>query len=235
MAEPNCERSSTSAPPPGRETTGNHAEHVRAWNAWRTWQIKECNRERSDAIYVAASLQSPGMKVAKPAEYWEGPRPLNGLNNVHDLVEYLEGQRSALHMLDLADVGADAMKEHVRITRENTARLARKWGWPPPPEMPDESALEALDYRLQDLKSWCERQVAALVSEDHPEELTKAEIAMLIYLRDPSQTVPEVASKAGCDSSLLYRHPKFKRLYKTYQGTPKKGSKGKDGSMEAEN
>jgi hypothetical protein len=64
-------------------------------------------------------------------------------------------------------------------------------------------------------------------------ELTAAERAIAIYLRDPTLSVSKVAEQAGCDRSLLYRDERFKRLRAAHQGTLPKGSKSKEGDLEA--
>jgi hypothetical protein len=74
--------------------------------------------------------------------------------------------------------------------------------------------------------------------QDQPREppvrLTAVERAIQIYLRDPNQSVRAVAREAGCDPSLLYRDERFRRLRKAHAGTLPRGSKAKDGSLEAE-
>ncbi len=65
-------------------------------------------------------------------------------------------------------------------------------------------------------------------------QLTAVERAMLIYSRDPNQSLREVARKVPCDPSLLSRDPKFKRLREAHQGSVPKGSKSKEGTVEAE-
>jgi len=72
--------------------------------------------------------------------------------------------------------------------------------------------------------------------QEEPEgtELTKAEKAMQIYLRDPNQSLREVAGKVPCDPALLSRDPRFKRLRQAHQGKLPKGSKSKDGKLEAD-
>ena len=57
---------------------------------------------------------------------------------------------------------------------------------------------------------------------------------MQIYARDPNQSVAEVARLAGCDRSLLYRDKRFKRFREACAGSIPKGSKSKEGIMEAE-
>jgi hypothetical protein len=65
-------------------------------------------------------------------------------------------------------------------------------------------------------------------------ELTAVERAMQIYLRDPNQSLREVARKARCDPGQLSRDPRFRRLREAHAGTIPKGSKSKQGDMEAE-
>ncbi len=65
-------------------------------------------------------------------------------------------------------------------------------------------------------------------------ELTAVERAMLVFTRDPSQSVSEVARKVGCDRSLLYRDARFKSLRSSYNRTLPRGSKTKEGILEAE-
>ncbi len=65
-------------------------------------------------------------------------------------------------------------------------------------------------------------------------QLTAVERAMQIFARDPNQSVGEIARQVGCDRSLLYRDPRFKRLREAYRGTLPKGSKSRDGELEAE-
>ena len=65
-------------------------------------------------------------------------------------------------------------------------------------------------------------------------ELTKVERAIQFYLRDPNQSVREVARKVPCDPSLLYRDERFNRLREAHQGKLPKGSKSGEGDLEAE-
>jgi hypothetical protein len=65
-------------------------------------------------------------------------------------------------------------------------------------------------------------------------ELTAVERAIAVYLRDPDLSVSEVARQVGCDRSLLYRDERFKRLRKAHRKTLPKGSKSKEGDLEAE-
>ena len=65
-------------------------------------------------------------------------------------------------------------------------------------------------------------------------KLTATERAIAIYLRDPSKSVRAVARQARCNPSLLYRDPRFRRLRAAHQATLPKGTKSKDGDLEAE-
>jgi hypothetical protein len=57
---------------------------------------------------------------------------------------------------------------------------------------------------------------------------------MQIYLRDPNQSIRAVARQSGCNPSLLSRNLQFRRLRQAYQSKLPKGSKAKDGTLEAE-
>jgi hypothetical protein len=63
------------------------------------------------------------------------------------------------------------------------------------------------------------------------EELTAVERALVIYARDPNQSLREVARKVPCDPSLLSRDERFKRFREAYQVKPVKGSKSKEGTV----
>ncbi len=65
-------------------------------------------------------------------------------------------------------------------------------------------------------------------------QLTAVERAMQIFLRDSNQSVRSIARQVGCDPSLLYRSESFKRLREAYAGRIPKGTKSKDGALEAE-
>jgi hypothetical protein len=65
-------------------------------------------------------------------------------------------------------------------------------------------------------------------------ELTAAERAMVVYLRDPNQSIREIAHQVGCDPSLLYRDERLKRLREAHKGKVPKGTKSKEGDLEAE-
>ncbi len=67
-----------------------------------------------------------------------------------------------------------------------------------------------------------------------PAALTAVERAMQIFLRDTRQTKVEIARQAGCHPSVLSREGPFTRLWDAHHGTVPKGSKAKDGTMEAE-
>jgi hypothetical protein len=66
------------------------------------------------------------------------------------------------------------------------------------------------------------------------DEPTAVERAMIIFTRDPNQPVTEIARQAGCDRSLLYRSPTFRRLRQAHAGRLPRGSKSSDGDLEAE-
>lgn len=65
-------------------------------------------------------------------------------------------------------------------------------------------------------------------------ELTAVEKAMVIFTRDPNQSLREVARQVPCDPSLLSRDGRFKRLQQAHAGSVPKGSKSKDRDLEAE-
>jgi hypothetical protein len=65
-------------------------------------------------------------------------------------------------------------------------------------------------------------------------ELTAVERAMMIFIRDPSRSITDLAREVGCDRSLLYKDERFKRLRQAHQGKPPKGNKSKEGDIEAE-
>jgi hypothetical protein len=75
---------------------------------------------------------------------------------------------------------------------------------------------------------------ARAASTTPPAELTAVERALVIYSRDPDQSVREVARRAGCDPSLLYRDERFGRLREAYKRKLRKGTKSKEGDLEAE-
>jgi hypothetical protein len=64
--------------------------------------------------------------------------------------------------------------------------------------------------------------------------LTAVERAMQIFLRDPNQSIRGIARQVGCDPALLFRDERFTRLREAYKGKVPKGSKPKDGPLEAE-
>jgi hypothetical protein len=67
-----------------------------------------------------------------------------------------------------------------------------------------------------------------------PNHLSAVERAIQIFLRDTSQSVREIARKVGCNHALLSRNEKFRRLRQAYQGSPPRGTKSRDGNLEAE-
>jgi hypothetical protein len=90
----------------------------------------------------------------------------------------------------------------------------------------------------EDLSGAPNSQNKSAITSDTPAPakagLTAVEQAMVIYLRDPSQSVADVARQVPCNRSLLYRDERFKRLRSTCVGQVPKGSKTKDRTMEAE-
>jgi hypothetical protein len=71
-------------------------------------------------------------------------------------------------------------------------------------------------------------------ADSSAEKLTAVERAVQIFLRDTNQSKREVARKAGCNPSLLSRDGRFKQLWEAYNRSLPKGSKSKDGTIEAE-
>jgi hypothetical protein len=65
-------------------------------------------------------------------------------------------------------------------------------------------------------------------------ELTAEERCIQIYLRDPNQSLRQIARQAGCDASIPVRSEKLKRLRAANAGTIPKGSKTKAGDLEVE-
>jgi hypothetical protein len=65
-------------------------------------------------------------------------------------------------------------------------------------------------------------------------KLTAGKRAILVFLSDPNQSKREAARKVGCHPSLLSRDKQFMRFWKAHIGKVPKGSKAKDGTMEAE-
>jgi hypothetical protein len=65
-------------------------------------------------------------------------------------------------------------------------------------------------------------------------ELTAVDRAMIIFAKDPNQTIREVARKVGCHPSLLSRNEKFQNLRSAYMGTLPIGTKSKDRNLEAQ-
>lgn len=69
---------------------------------------------------------------------------------------------------------------------------------------------------------------------DGQAELTAVERALVIYARDPNQSVRAVARQVGCNHTLLLRDPRFQRLREAYASTLPRGRKSKDGNLEAD-
>jgi hypothetical protein len=65
-------------------------------------------------------------------------------------------------------------------------------------------------------------------------KLTAVERAMMIYTRDSNRSIADIAREVRCDRSLLYKDERFKRLRQAHKGRPPKGSKSKEGHIEAE-
>jgi hypothetical protein len=65
-------------------------------------------------------------------------------------------------------------------------------------------------------------------------ELTAVERAMMLFTRDPNQSIRALARQVGCDSSLLYRDPRIRRLREAHRGKLPKGTKSREGDVEAE-
>lgn len=55
--------------------------------------------------------------------------------------------------------------------------------------------------------------------------LSKAEQAREVFLRDPSQTIRQVAEQVGCAPSTLSRSPTFRRLWQAHMRQLPKGRK----------
>jgi hypothetical protein len=64
--------------------------------------------------------------------------------------------------------------------------------------------------------------------------VTAEDLCVEFFLRDPNQSLREIARQAGCDPSIPARSERLKRLRQTYAGRLPRGSKSKDGSLEAE-
>jgi hypothetical protein len=75
---------------------------------------------------------------------------------------------------------------------------------------------------------------ATPAAEPPAAKLTAVEEAIALFLRDPDLSVSEIARQVGCNRSMLYRDERFKRLRETYRGRLPKGSKSKEGHLEAE-
>jgi hypothetical protein len=65
-------------------------------------------------------------------------------------------------------------------------------------------------------------------------ELTDVEKAMMIFTRDPNQSLREIARQVPCHHSLLVRDKSFQRLRRAHQGSIPKGKKSREGDTEAE-
>jgi hypothetical protein len=78
------------------------------------------------------------------------------------------------------------------------------------------------------------QQLPAKEPEPEDPKLTAVERAMQIYARDPNQSLRAVARQVGCDPSLLSRDARFKRLRESYVANIPRGSKSKEGTVEAE-
>jgi hypothetical protein len=64
--------------------------------------------------------------------------------------------------------------------------------------------------------------------------LSPVERALIIYTRDPNQSIRKIARQAGCSHAALLKNEKFKRLRQTHQGSLPTGTKSRDGDLEAE-
>ena len=53
-------------------------------------------------------------------------------------------------------------------------------------------------------------------------------------MRDPGQPIRELARKVPCSRALLYDCPQLQRLRQAHAGRLPRGSKSKDGEVEAE-
>jgi hypothetical protein len=67
-----------------------------------------------------------------------------------------------------------------------------------------------------------------------PPHLTAVERALVFFLRDPNQSVRAVARQVGCDPALLYRDQRFCRLREALKGKLPRGSRSKEGHLEAQ-
>lgn len=65
-------------------------------------------------------------------------------------------------------------------------------------------------------------------------KLTAVERALVIYTRDPNQSIRAIARQAGCHPSLLSRDERFQRLRQAHVGNVPRGRKPKGGDIEAE-
>src|SRR5262249_31300419 len=64
-------------------------------------------------------------------------------------------------------------------------------------------------------------------------KLTAVETAIEIFLRDPNQSIRQVAEQVPCAASTLSRSKKFRRLLRAHAAAPRKGWKTKEGDLEA--
>lgn len=69
--------------------------------------------------------------------------------------------------------------------------------------------------------------------EATPVQLTAVERALILYTRNPSQSLRKLAREVGCDVSLLSRDERIQRLRDAYGGKIPRGSKSKEGDLEA--
>ena len=89
-----------------------------------------------------------------------------------------------------------------------------------------------------------EAQGVKIVLEDRPatpapapvadDGLTAIERSIAIFLRDPNQSIRAIAKKAGCSHSVLSESEQFRRLRAVFTGNLPRGSKSKDGGIDAD-
>jgi hypothetical protein len=88
---------------------------------------------------------------------------------------------------------------------------------------------------LDDLQRAVESTASANRQAKTPStELSAVEQAMIIFNRDPTQSIAKIARTVGCSRGVLYHDERFQRLLQAHQGMLAKGSKSRDGKIEAE-
>jgi hypothetical protein len=110
------------------------------------------------------------------------------------------------------------------IVSDHPHAIEKRIPWPPEPEgvMDNRAARRALDC----IPRWCDAWDAT--------PLTAVEKALMLMHRDPNKSLRQVAREVPCNHALLSRDRRIQRMREAQTRRVPKGSKAKDGTLEAE-